>query len=133
MLNTKTLMTLSAIFLGIGGVLLSFLPQEVLHLLGKENDLSFILQICGALFLGFAMLNWMVKSSLIGGIYNKGVVVANFAHFFIGSSVLIKQYAKNTDMRYLLILGIAYSIFAICFGYLLFNGPKLLNSSESNS
>src|SRR5210317_1839787 len=124
MLNTKTLMTLSAIFLGIGGVLLSFLPKEALHLLGKENDLSFILQICGALFLGFAMLNWMVKSSLIGGIYNKGVVVANFAHFFIGSSVLIKQYAKNTDMRYLLILGIAYSIFAICFGYLLFNGPK---------
>ncbi|MGB5320854.1 hypothetical protein [Lutimonas sp.] len=133
MMNTKTLMTMSAIFLGIGGVLLSFLPQEALHLIGKEDDLSFILQICGALFLGFAMLNWMVKSSLIGGIYNKGIVVANFAHFFIGSSVLVKQYAKNTDMSYLLILGIIYSIFAIGFGYLLFNGPKLSNNSASHS
>ena len=40
MLNTKTLMTISAVFLGIGGVLLSFLPQETLHLIGKEDDLG---------------------------------------------------------------------------------------------
>lgn len=133
MLNTKTLMTISAIFLGIGGVLLSFLPQETMHLMGKEDDLSFVLQMCGALLFGFGMLNWLVKGSLIGGIYNKGIVVANFAHFFIGSSVLIKQYAKNTEMSYLLILGIIYSIFAIGFGYLLFNSPKLSNSSTSNS
>ena len=111
-------MTVSAFFLVIIGILLSFLPQEALHLIGKEDDLSFILQLCGALLFGFGMLNWMVKGSLIGGIYNKGVVVANFAHFFIGSSILIKQYAKNTDLSYLLILGIIYSIFSIGFGYL---------------
>lgn len=125
MLSTKTLMTFSAIFLGVGGVLLSFLPQETLHLMGKEDDLSFVLQICGALLFGFGMLNWMVKGSLIGGIYNKGIVVANFAHFFIGSTALIKQFVTNTDITYLLILGIMYTIFAIGFGYLLFNGPKL--------
>lgn len=128
MFNTKILMTASAIFLVIAGILLSFLPQETLDLLGKEDDMSFILQLCGALLFGFGMLNWMVKGSLIGGIYNKGVVVANFAHFFIGSSILIKQYAKNTDMSYLLILGIIYSIFSIGFGYLLFNSPKLSNN-----
>jgi hypothetical protein len=128
MLNTKTLMTVSAIFLVIVGILFSFLPQETLHLLGKEDDMSFILQLCGALLFGFGMLNWMVKGSLIGGIYNKGVVVANFAHFFIGSSILIKQYAKNTDLSYLLILGVIYSIFSIGFGYLLFNSPKLSNN-----
>jgi hypothetical protein len=121
-------MTVSAFFLVIIGILLSFLPQEALHLIGKEDDLSFILQLCGALLFGFGMLNWMVKGSLIGGIYNKGVVVANFAHFFIGSSILIKQYAKNTDLSYLLILGIIYSIFSIGFGYLLFNSPKLSNN-----
>lgn len=128
MFNTKILMTVSAIFLVIAGILLSFLPQETLHLLGKEDDMSFILQLCGALLFGFGMLNWMVKGSLIGGIYNKGIVVANFAHFFIGSSILIKQYAKNTDLSYLLVLGIIYSIFSIGFGYLLFNSPKLSNN-----
>ena len=128
MFNTKILMTVSAIFLVIAGILLSFLPQETLHLLGKEDDMSFILQLCGALLFGFGMLNWMVKGSLIGGIYNKGIVVANFAHFFIGSSILIKQYAKDTDLSYLLILGVVYSIFSIGFGYLLFNGPKLSNN-----
>ncbi len=128
MLNTKTLMTASAFFLGLGGVLISFLPQEILQLLGKEDDLSFVLQICGALFLGFGMLNWMVKSSLIGGIYNRGIAVANFIHFFVGSSVLIKEYAKSSDMSYLLVLGIIYSVFAVSFGYILFNGPRLSNS-----
>ncbi len=128
MLNTKTLMTASAFFLGLGGVLISFLPQEILQLLGKEDDLSFVLQICGALFLGFGMLNWMVKSSLIGGIYNRGIAVANFIHFFVGSSVLIKEYAKSSDMSYLLVLGIIYSLFAVSFGYILFNGPRLSNS-----
>jgi len=128
MFTTKILMTVSAFFLVIVGILLSFLPQEALHLIGKEDDLSFILQLCGALLFGFGMLNWMVKGSLIGGIYNKGVVVANFAHFFIGSSILIKQYAKNTDLSYLLIFGIIYSIFSIGFGYLLFNSPKLSNN-----
>ena len=128
MFTTKILMTASAFFLVIVGILLSFLPQEALHLIGKEDDLSFILQLCGALLFGFGMLNWMVKGSLIGGIYNKGVVVANFAHFFIGSSILIKQYAKNTDLSYLLIFGIIYCIFSIGFGYLLFNSPKLSNN-----
>ena len=83
MFNTKILMTVSAIFLVIVGILLSFLPQETLHLLGKEDDMSFILQLCGALLFGFGMLNWMVKGSLIGGIYNKGIVVANFAHYLL--------------------------------------------------
>ena len=128
MFTTKILMTVSAFFLVIVGILLSFLPQEALHLIGKEDDLSFILQLCGALLFGFGMLNWMVKGSLIGGIYNKGVVVANFAHFFIGSSILIKQYAKNTDLSYLLVIGIIYCIFSIGFGYLLFNSPKLSNN-----
>jgi len=123
MFTTKILMTASAFFLVIVGILLSFLPQEALHLIGKEDDLSFILQLCGALLFGFGMLNWMVKGSLIGGIYNKGVVVANFAHFFIGSSILIKQYAKNTDFIYLLVIVIIYCIFSIGFGYLLLNSP----------
>lgn len=128
MFTTKTLMTASALFLGLGGILLSFLPQEILLILGENDDLSFILQICGALFLAFAMLNWMIRSSLIGGIYNRSIAVANFGHFFIGSSVLLKQFAKNTDINYFLILGIIYSIFGISFGYILFNGPKLSNS-----
>ena len=124
MISTKTLMASSAIFYGIGGVVLSFLPQEILDFAGFGTELSFVLQLLGAFFLGFAILNWMVRTSLVGGIYNRGIALANFMQFFIGTSIFLKHFAKHTDITYFLFVGIIYSVFAISFGYILFNSPK---------
>jgi len=46
--------------------------------------------LLGALYVDFAMLNWMVKGSLIGNIYNRPVAVANFTHFLVGGLALAK-------------------------------------------
>jgi len=60
------------VFLGIIGMGLTFLPDEIISSLSiTPNPISTVsFQLIGALYLGFAMLNWMAKGSFIGGIYN---------------------------------------------------------------
>lgn len=125
-MNTKIVMTLSAIFLGAGGVLLTFIPDFVLSSLKIDvnNMTLMVMQILGALYFAFGMLNWMTKSSLIGGIYNRPVAVANFTHFLIVGLALIKGLILNPDSPYLIwILGTIYSLFGISFIVILFRHP----------
>ena len=91
-MNTKLLMGVSAGFLGLLGIALSFIPQEILTFFKLQvTQLSTLfLQIIGALYMGFAMLNWMSKASLIGGIYNRPVAIANVMHFTVVALALVK-------------------------------------------
>ena len=126
-MNTKLVMTLSAIFLAVIGIGLTFMPQEIAAFTG----LSFTeiyqvqLQLSGALFFAFAMLNWMAKGSIIGGIYNRPVSIANFTHFFMGGIALVKAIINNIHLHYTVwILAVFYSIFAILFGIILSKHPS---------
>ena len=91
-MKTKIVMTSSAIFLGVIGILLSFLPSEIITYLGVEPTIitTLFLKILSALYLGSGILNWMAKGSIIGGIYNKyelEVVRSNAFSYFHGHSV----------------------------------------------
>ncbi len=59
-MNTKLLMRGSAVFMGLLGVAASFLPQEILVWSGAtpERWSAVIVQMTGAIYLGFAALNW---------------------------------------------------------------------------
>lgn len=122
-MNTKILMTTSAVILGITGVVLNFFPQEASGYLGLEKSNTIILQIAGALYFGFAMLNWTAKANLIGGIYSKPVAISNFAHFLIGGLALAKFAFQHADLLYIWGGMSIYLIFAILFGYVSFNNP----------
>ena len=125
-MNTKLIMSTSAIFLAILGTSLIFLPEEIAKLLGLAlPGLGIILlQLLGGLYFGFAMLNWMAKGSIIGGIYNKPLLVANLAHFTIGGLSLIKAIMKNPDYPiYVWLLTIIYIIFLLCFGFIFNRHP----------
>ena len=124
-MNTKLLMTLSAMIMGSAGLILLFLPDEVSIYIGLTLSNSFLLQIPGALYFGFAMLNWMARSKLIGGIYSKPVCIGNFTHFMIGGIALIKLSIKNTGLTYIFIASIIYTVFAILFGYVFFTSPVM--------
>ena len=78
-MNTKILLTVSTLFLGTIGLGLSFLPTEALNILHLKTSQTsaLIMQLLGALYLGFGMMNWMAKGSIIGGIYNKPLVIGN--------------------------------------------------------
>ena len=111
-------MTLSAIFLALIGVGLTFLPAEIAGLTGlvTSKPLLLLLQILGALYFAFAMLNWMAKGSIIGGIYNRPVALANFTHFFMVAVYLVKALMNNHTLPFeVWLLGVVYVVFAVLF------------------
>ena len=126
-MNTKILMIASAIYLGIVGIGLTFLPLEIARFFEAETNRTLILalQILGALYLGFGMMNWMAKNSMIGGIYSRPLVFGNLLHFLVSAFALIKMVGKYSENQFVVIITISilYSIFAICFGYLLRTSP----------
>ena len=89
-MNTKALMTSSAIILALIGISLIFLPKEILDYLelSVSDTLELLMQIIGSLYFAFAMLNWMSKGSLIGGIYGRPIAIANLTHFVIAGLCL---------------------------------------------
>jgi len=120
-MNTKLLMSASAIFLGFIGIILTFMPQEVSQLLLLIGS-PILFQLLGALYFAFALLNWTAKGNLIGGIYSRPVGIGNFAHFIIGALALIKLMFLQ-PFNFLSILAILYVIFAIFFGWVFFTNP----------
>jgi len=131
--NTKILMTISALFLGIIGILFSFLPEEILEFLKIEpNDITILFfQLLSALYLGFGILNWMSKGTLIGGIYNRPIALANLMNFGVGSIALIKI-ANRIQIHYKLFLffTLIYIIFAILFLLVFRKNPREVEKNE---
>ncbi len=119
-MNTKILLTASALSLGLIGLVLTFAPQEVLNYLNvDENSTVLILmQIVGALYLGFALMNWMTRADLFGGIYNKPMTIGNFMHYGVGAMALIKTvFGVEQNFEIITALTLIYSVFAIGFAY----------------
>ena len=125
-MKTKFLMTSSALFCGIIGTLLLFLPIEIAEYLSIEPTIITILflKILSALYLGFGILNWTVKGSLIGGIYNRPIALGNLLHFVVGSIELVKVISNIQIHREIIIfLTALYIIFGVLFAYVLKNNP----------
>ena len=126
-MNTKLLMMASAGYLVIAGFGLTFLPQEIADFFGAGTIQTLILafQVLGSLYLGFGMMNWMSKNSLIGGIYSRPLILGNLLHFLVSAFALLKVVGKYADNQFVVIItvSIIYSIFTICFGYLLITSP----------
>ena len=125
-INTRLLMGASALAMGVWGLILSFLPQEALSFAGLSPDgfLPVLVQVAGAMYLGFAMMNWMAKASLIGGIYNRPIVMANMLHFVVAALALIKAALAARSSLGLLIGAALYSLFRVLFAVVLFTHPS---------
>lgn len=85
-------MTSSSLILGALGVFALFAPDALLATQGVDGTgpLSLLVQLMGALYFGFAMMNWTAKDSAIGGVYARPVSVGNFSHFFAGALLLLR-------------------------------------------
>jgi len=128
-MNTKIILTSSAIFLGLTGLGLSFFPSEILNYLNIETSqvTTIFMQLLGALYLGFGMLNWMAKGSIIGGIYNKPIAIGNLMHFGVGALALVKVvFGVQENTEIIIVLIVFYAIFAIAFAYIFMANPNKL-------
>lgn len=121
-MNTRLLMRASAVFLGVLGAAATFLPQEILVRAGTSPaGFSVVLvQITGALYLGFAMLNWMAQGSVIGGIYSRPIAIGNLTHFMIAALALVKVVLAGQHAPVAIVAAAAYTIFAVSFGLVTF-------------
>jgi len=124
-MHSRILMMTSAAFLAVLGLVTSYMPQEVLGLHGTVPDTSTLLlvQMMGALYLGFAILNWTARGILIGGIYARPVALGNFLHFAMVAVMLIKAAIVHGVVP-LAISATVFSVFAIWFGVVLFKPPS---------
>ena len=124
-MNSKYLMIASSVVMGLLGLAASFLPKELLTSVGiSQNEaLILLIQLGGALYIGFAMMNWMAKTVLIGGIYAKPLAMGNFVHFVIGALALLKGVMNDSISSYWWFIAIIYLLFAVFFGMVLFTSP----------
>ena len=120
-MNTRTLMTASSLFLGGAGFFASFGPQELLALLNPATGLAPVMvQLMGALYFSFALVNWTAKDNIIGGIYSRPISLGNTVHFVMGALALAKFQGSGLGNRITLVLLAVYAVFAVLFGWLVF-------------
>ncbi|MBJ6118584.1 hypothetical protein JAO76_10300 [Pontibacter sp. BT310] len=130
-MNTKILMSASAIVLGAIGILLSFFPDEILEYTGASSVSFFqlILQLLGAGYLGFAMLNWMARGNLIGGIYSRPIAIGNLMHFIVAGLALLKTAYGSQGTTVVWVAAALFLVFAVLFAMVTFRHP--LQSKEA--
>ncbi len=125
-MNTRITMTSSAIFLAIIGIFLSFLPDEIGEYLSIESNIvtHLVLKMLSALYLGFAILNWIAKGTLIGGIYNRPIAMGNLMHFVVGAIAMAKTVSNiEKHSEIFLFLTVVYVVFTILFFIVFKNNP----------
>ncbi|MEA2560090.1 MAG: hypothetical protein QOH06_1594 [Acidobacteriota bacterium] len=116
------LLTASAAVYFVASVGAIFAGDELLKLAGAAGtslELA-LLQLLGAAVFSLAMLNWMNRYSLMGGIFGRPLVVVNFANSAI-SALMLVHLARRDGVS--TALGIAlgfYALIALAFGARLF-------------
>ena len=123
---------LSAVFLALLGLLTSYWPDKVLETHGTvpDNATLLLVQMMGAVYLGFAILNWTARGVVIGGIYARPLALGNFLHFAM-VGVMLTRAAITHGVIQLATSALVFSGFAIWFGIVLFTSPVKGPPSQS--
>ncbi len=118
-------MAASAVVLGVLGTFCLFAPDVALSVSGRAADAvtMVIVQLAGVLYLGFAVLNWMARGNIIGGIYSRPVTIGNVLHFASGTAVILKALSRTSTPGNFWILAVIYSVFAVAFAAVLWRSP----------
>jgi len=124
-MRTKTVMVASAVVMMVLGLGTTFAPQELLGAWGVAPlpVTVLVVQVAGALYFGFAIMNWMAKDVLIGGIYSRPLALGNFAHFFVMAGALVKALIAGHHEAPVWAGAVVYVVFAWLFGQVVFGDP----------
>jgi hypothetical protein len=125
-------MLFSAAFLLTLGVATTFFPTELLAATGGKQPIAatLLVQAAGGLYLGFAILNWMAKDNLIGGIYSRPVALGNLLHFFAVAMALVRAVRDGHRGAAIVLLTLCYAVFALWFGLVVFTNPLRKKPAE---
>lgn len=120
---SSTISRVSAAVLLCGGLALLFGADVLLPVLapGTPASAAWLGQLLGAAWLALAALNWLQRFTLIGGIYARGVVMANATLYFITALSALR--AISAGGARVLLIAVPASVLALVYGALLFRGP----------
>jgi hypothetical protein len=133
-MNTRYLMAASALVLTLLGLPCIFAPDLVLKELtgGTSAPAELLVQVTGALYLGFAGLNWMGRGNLIGGIYGRPVAMGNLLHFLVAAIALLKYAPNASPSAPAWVLAAIYAALAVAFGLFVFGNPLRAADAKSS-
>lgn len=125
-MNTTFLLGASAGLMAAGGLVLQFAPHEVLAYAGYPASglAPVVLQMLGALYLGFAGLNWLAKGVRMGGIYARPLAIGNLLHFVVGACTLLRYAVHVPTATGVWVWAAGYALLALLFGVALFVSPR---------
>ena len=115
----------SAFVLLLGGGALLFASDVLLPALvpGFPPAAAWLGQLLGAAWLGVAVLNWLQRGSVLGGIYGRAVVFANLALYLISALSLLRGLLGGGAPRMLWLLLAALAGLGVGYSALLLRGP----------
>lgn len=115
----------SALLLFFGGNALLFASDVLLPRFepGFPASGAWIGQLLAAAWLGIGVLNWLSRFALLGGIYGRPVVMANFTLYFIASMVLVRRVMSGGAPVAVWTVLVVAAALAIAYGWLLRRGP----------
>ncbi|HEX6322807.1 MAG TPA: hypothetical protein VFZ36_03705 [Vicinamibacterales bacterium] len=121
---TRGLLAGSAVFMGAAGLGLTFMAEELLRHVRQPDApiLVVFVQTIGALYLAFAVLNWLLRGSVMGGIYGRPLALANQLHFLM-VAILLVRWAVTGGPPGIAVLAVVYSAFALGFLAVMFRDP----------
>lgn len=134
-MNPRYLMLASAALMAAIGLVFSFAPEGVLTFLRQPPSaaIAVLFQLAGALYLGFAFMNWTAKGMVLGGIYGRAIVLGNFLHFTMGALALLKVANGPAGEPFIGVISLVYGVFAVWFGRTLFAQPAQARGTGEGS
>jgi hypothetical protein len=131
---SKYLLIASAASLALGGLILLFAPEILANLLASTSALGFLVsQVLSAAWLGLAALDWFDRGSMIGGIYGRPIVLANFANYFIAATSILRTGVRYGLPTELWVVGGIAALFALVFGLRIYGSPPEMSSAGTSA
>ena len=115
----------SAAFLLVCGIALLFAPDLVLGALapGMPPQANWLGQLLAAAWLGVASLNWLQRAAVIGGIYARPLVSANFVLYLVSAMSMLRVVLAPSTSWGAWVLAAPMFVFAAAYAALMFKGP----------
>ena len=115
----------SAGLLLVSGLALLFAADDLLPRLIPAFPAAgtWVGQLLGAAWIAVAALDWFSRSSLLGGIYGRPLVLTNAALYAVSAMVLLKVVTRPNQPSVVGLLAVPFVCFAAVYAWLLFRSP----------
>ena len=117
--------TFSAVVLAAGGIALLLGSEELLApvVQGAPASVTLLGQLVASGWIAMAWLNWNQRHLVIGGIYGRPTVLANFTLYLVSSSSLAHRLIGGDTPAVLVVLALLFGALTLAYAMLLLGGP----------